>query len=220
MQRLLQFYNRRIVNINVNVIAAGILALGPTVVVVHLSRRFGVADDDKFLITVITFIADLVSDVVIYFGLHWLANHRPGVRRLTQVDAAYRQLSFIRDAATVQIQRAILSPLLYTVAFGTLYLLLHAGWARELASACGLVAGIALTRILHTVWMIRWERHAMAKLRLIKPTQDSVQSDGVQGPSGAGAGETALGADRAGGTDGGAPPPRTSAIAIEKPART
>ncbi len=170
MRRLLQLYNHRIVNVNVNVIAAGILALGPTVLVVHLSRRFGVEDDDRFLITAVTFIADVISDVSIYFGLHWLANHRPAARRLTQVNAAYQQMSFIRDATTVQIQRAILSPLLYTVAFGTLYLLLHAGFARELASALGLVAGIITTRILHTVWMIRWERKALEKLRLVKPT--------------------------------------------------
>lgn len=169
MRRLLQLYNNRIVNVNVNVLAAGILALGPTVLVVHLSRHFGVDDTDKFLITAITFVADLVSDVSIYFGLHWLANHRPGVRRLSQVDQAYRQMSFLRDAGTVQIQRAILSPLLYTVAFGTLYALLHAGFAREIASAVGLIAGIILTRILHTVWMLRWERAALGKLRLLKP---------------------------------------------------
>lgn len=169
MRRLLHLYNRRIVNVNVNVIVAGILALGPTVLVVHLSRHAGVHDDDRLLITAITFVADVVFDVAIYFGLHWLANHRPGVRRLSQVDAAYRQISFIRDAATVQVQRLILSPMLYAVAFGTMYTLLHAGWAREIASASGLVAGIITTRILHTVWMLRWERKALEKLRLVKP---------------------------------------------------
>jgi hypothetical protein len=174
MRRLLQLYNHRIVNVNVNVIAAGILALGPTVLVVHLSRHIGVDDNDRFLITLITFVADLVSDVSIYFGLHWLANHRPGVRRLSQVDQAYRQMSFLRDAGVVQMQRAILSPLLYTVAFGTLYALLHAGWARELASAVGLIAGIILTRILHTVWMLRWERKALEKLRLVKPLDGEI----------------------------------------------
>jgi hypothetical protein len=173
MQRLLQLYSRRIVNVNVNVIAAGILALGPTILIVHLSRHFGVADDDRFLITAITFFADVTSDVLIYFGLHWLANHRPGARRLSQVDEAYRQMSFVRDAATVQIQRIILSPLLYGVAFGTLYGLLHAGWARELASAVGLIAGIFATRILHTVWMLKLERAALQKLRLIKPSPES-----------------------------------------------
>ncbi|GMV26215.1 MAG: hypothetical protein AMXMBFR58_22460 [Phycisphaerae bacterium] len=181
MQRLLQLYSRRIVNVNVNVIAAGILALGPTILVVHLSRHFGVADDDRFLITAITFFADVTSDVLIYFGLHWLANHRPGARRLSQVDEAYRQMSFVRDAATVQIQRIILSPLLYGVAFGTLYGLLHAGWARELASAVGLIAGIIATRILHTVWMLKLERAALEKLRLIKPHADPRLEDPAPG---------------------------------------
>ncbi len=190
MQRLLQLYNRRIVNVNVNVIAAGILALGPTVLIVHLSRRFGVDDDDKFLITAITFIADVISDVSIYFGLHWLANHRPGIRRLTQVDAAYRQLSFIRDAGAVQLQRLVLSPLLYTVAFGTLYGLLHVGWAREVASACGLVAGIAITRVAHTMWMLRWERKAFETLRLVKPVPDPAAMN-REGPSAGAAGSTA-----------------------------
>ncbi|MCC6427627.1 MAG: hypothetical protein IT435_12500 [Phycisphaerales bacterium] len=176
MGRLAKLYSNRIVNVNVNVVLAGILALGPTVLVVHLSRRFGVGDDDKKTITLITFVADLVSDVTIYFGLHWLANHSPGMRRLTQVNAAYKEMSFVRDAATVQLQRAILSPLLYAVAFGTIYLLLHAGWDREVASAVGLVCGIITTRILHTVWMIRLERKALETLRLIKPQMISAEA--------------------------------------------
>lgn len=191
MRRLLEFYNRRIVNVNVNVIAAGLLALGPTVLIVHLSRRFGVQDDDRALITAITFVADLVSDVSIYFGLHWLANHRPGVKRLSQVDAAYRQMSFVKDAATVQVQRAILSPLLYGVAFGTLYGLLHAGWARELASAAGLVLGIMTTRILHTMWMIRWERKTLARLGLIKDVDGSPAGGGVNAAPGQSPGDAA-----------------------------
>jgi uncharacterized membrane protein len=191
MRRLLQLYNHRIVNVNVNVIAAGILALGPTILIVHLSRHFGVDDNDRFLITLITFVADLVSDVSIYFGLHWLANHRPGVQRLSQVDQAYRQMSFLRDAGAVQIQRAILSPLLYSVAFGTLYALLHAGWARELASAVGLIAGIILTRILHTVWMMRWERKALEKLRLVKPMDGEITCPVVPAGTAAGTNDAA-----------------------------
>jgi len=156
MEWLRRLYARRIVNVNVNIVLAGVLALGPTVAVVALSRLF-VDDHHHFLIMAITFGADLISDVTIYFGLHWLANHSAN-RRFKAVEGAYAHMSFIRDASIVQIQRAVLSPVLYGVAFGLQYFLMKQGFPREAATALGLVSGILSTRVLHTFWMVKEER--------------------------------------------------------------
>ena len=77
-------YARRVVNVNVNILLAGLLALAPTLGVVHLMQRLlqsGVVDashlhlSDKAIITGTTLVADIVFDVTIYFVLHWIANH-------------------------------------------------------------------------------------------------------------------------------------------------
>lgn len=162
MEWLRRLYARRIVNVNVNIVLAGILALVPTIAVVSLSRFF-VDDHHHLLIAVITFAADIVSDVTIYFGLHWLANHSSN-RRFKAVEGAYAQMSFIRDASIVQLQRAILSPLLYAVAFGLQYLLMRSGFPREAATGIGLISGILTTRVLHTIWMVMEERAATRRV--------------------------------------------------------
>lgn len=162
MRFLAELYSRRIVNVNVNVVLAGLLALPPTVLVVYLSRHLGVTDDQAFLITAITFFADIVFDVAIYFALHWLANHMP--RRSKWIHPAYEGLSFVRDATLVQFERAVISPLLYCVALGLQHYLMLMGSSRERATVIGFIVGIAVARVIHTLWMLRNERRAMAKV--------------------------------------------------------
>lgn len=180
MSWISRLYDRRIVNVNVNVIVAGVLALLITVAVMHLANRWGIIDrlDDfapdlrfallgykfeivghKLVISGMTFIVDLVADVGVYYGLHWLANHMPR-KRERRVNPAYADLSFIRDATLVQFERAVLSPLLYVVALGLQNRLLHQGYSVELATAYGFGTGIVLTRLIHTLWMIHRERRA------------------------------------------------------------
>jgi hypothetical protein len=106
-----------------------------------------------------TFFVDVISDIMVYYGLHWLANHLP--RKLGFVaTGAYAHLSFIRDATLVQFERGLLSPLLYLVALGTQNTLLHRGWSVESATAIGLGLGITISRCIHTLWMMRQERRA------------------------------------------------------------
>ena len=183
MRFLAQLYTRRIVNVNVNVITAGILAMGITVGVLHLADRWGLLAwlqsrvgninfnlagrqvhlvGQKLVISGMTFFVDVISDILVYYALHWLANHLP--RRLGFVaTGAYAHLSFIRDATLVQFERGLLSPLLYLVALGTQNTLLHRGWAVEPATAIGLGLGILMSRCIHTLWMIRQERRAAKK---------------------------------------------------------
>ncbi|MCC6677298.1 MAG: hypothetical protein IT436_09145 [Phycisphaerales bacterium] len=172
---LARLYARRIVNINVNIILAGTLAMGLTLIPVYFSRRF---TDHKATIMAVTFLSDIIFDVVIYYALHWLANHMPKRRR--QPGVAIADLSFLKDASLVQFERALLAPVYYGVAMSTQYLLLHphttgplasfirlltgqppdvpAVFSREAATATALMFGIMSTRILHTIWMVRQER--------------------------------------------------------------
>lgn len=154
---LTRLYGRRVINVNVNIVLAGVLALIPTVGVVHLVTRFGV--EDKRLITGITFVADVIFDVGIYFVLHWMANRLPLRGRLSPAI----HLKLFKDATLVQFERMTISPLFYFVALGGQHTLLHMGITPEPATVMGFAAAIFVTRSLHTMWMLRQERKA-AKL--------------------------------------------------------
>jgi hypothetical protein len=182
MSWLARLYDRRIVNVNVNIIVAGLAAMGITVGVMHIADQLGVfariegwlperirtidghlfghafqIQSQKLIISGLTFIVDLIADVGVYFGLHWLANHMPRkTPRLT--NPAYADLSFMRDASLVQFERAILSPLLYIVALGLQNTLMHHGVGIGKATAIGFSAGILTSRTLHTIWMAHNER--------------------------------------------------------------
>lgn len=150
MRFLASLYARRIVNVNVNIIAAGLLALIPLTLTVHIATtRFGL--EDKIWISALSFFADVFFDVAIYFVLHWLANHSPLRRR--HMNRPPRP-SFIRDASLVQFERALISPLLYLVALGLQQVLMRDGASPEVATAIGFACGIATSRIVHTAWMI------------------------------------------------------------------
>lgn len=177
-------YARRIVNVNVNIVVAGVLALGPTMLAVHFSRYLGVADTDKRAIGLITFVADVVSDVIIYYVLHWFANHSPRAARraLERMEKVVMQgtlvneerlirgeglrASFFADATRVQIERMCLAPLLYLLWLGGQQVLMYEGLSREWATLAGFAAGIAATRTLHTFWMLYQERRQAARLAL------------------------------------------------------
>lgn len=180
MARLSDWYDYRIVNVNVNVIAAGAVALGFTVGVLHLMDRTGVLGSitgqvrgrefsipglpfrfmgEKMVIGGLTFAIDLVADVLIYYALHWLANHMPRPRNVPHT-RAYADMTFLRDATIVQFERALLSPVLYIAALGLQQRLLHTGWSVEASTAIGFTVGIGMTRVLHTLWMLRAERNA------------------------------------------------------------
>src|SRR5205085_117801 len=119
---------------------------------------------EKLVISGMTFFVDVISDILVYYGLHWLANHLP--RKLGFVSTgAYAHLSFMRDATLVQFERGILSPLLYAAALTTQNTLLHQGWSVESATAIGLGLGIVLSRCLHTLWMLRQERRAAKRAK-------------------------------------------------------
>jgi hypothetical protein len=151
MGRLSDWYDYRIVNVNVNVIVAGIAALGITVGVLHLMDRTGALQavtglvegrefsipglpfrfmGEKMVIGGLTFAIDLIADVLVYYALHWAANHMPRRRQVLHT-RAYADLTFMRDATLVQFERALLSPILYLAA------LPRASRSRACCTRCG-----------------------------------------------------------------------------------
>jgi hypothetical protein len=153
MGLIARWYSRRIVNINVNIVLAGLIALGPTAGVAHLTHYVGI--QDAWAITAITLLADGIFDVMAYYVLHWLANRSPSKKP----GRAGIDLEFIRDASLVQFERALLIPVFYGVTAGLSWYLISSKIAgRELGTVLALLAGIAVTRVVHTIWMIHQER--------------------------------------------------------------
>ncbi|MBX3357884.1 MAG: site-specific DNA-methyltransferase [Phycisphaeraceae bacterium] len=159
-----RLYAKRLVNVNVNILLSNTLAVGLTAVAVHFSRFIGIRDDQKWLITAFVFVVDLAIDVVVYYALHWTANHWP--KRLWHTPAEVLneapKPSFFWDATVVQAQRMALSPVFYGVAMALLSGLLHDGVDRVSATVISYGIAIGISRTLHTLWMISSDR-AMAK---------------------------------------------------------
>jgi hypothetical protein len=169
-------YAKRIVNVNVNIIAAGAMAIGIMYAVmfwihrlkidVHIADQLQV--NVKFVNIALSFIIDLVADLAVYYLLHWYANHVPsrfgGGGKL--VNPEYSDLSFMQDATKVQLERMVLAPILYSIAGGLQWVLMKGHMHPPAAAAIGFAAGILTTRTLHTFYML-WEgRRRRAKFLL------------------------------------------------------
>lgn len=176
---LARWYSLRIINVNVNIILAGVLALGPVLGVVRIMEHLlatKLAGHERLqthhqaIISGATFISDVCFDVVIYYGLHWLANHLPAMVRArklqieTVADAAVESVPFFKDATKVQLQRMVLSPLLYLLWLGTQFVMMNTfEFDAVRATMGGFVVAIAVVRTLHTMWMLA----EMRKARLV-----------------------------------------------------
>lgn len=166
---LRKLYARRIVNVNVNVIVAGVLALMPVLLIVKGYHRLGLPNA---WLPAVTFVADVVCDVAIYYGLHWLSNHAPIMRRERLETLAYAatvdHVPFFKDATIVQVQRMVLSPVLYGLWLGAQWVLVHDfGWHPVTATAVGFALGVGIARTMHTIWML-WEMRAGGPGRIVR----------------------------------------------------
>lgn len=175
MQWFARLYNKRIINVNVNILLAGALAIGIMYSVMNFVHDWGVdmqianrtKTDVKFVNMALSFFIDLVADLAVYYVLHWYANHVPKKYGGTLIHPEYTDLSFLQDATKVQIERMVLSPLLYVIALGGQYLLMQSGSRPPTAAAIGFATGVVVSRVLHTFWMLydqRRMRKRMAEL--------------------------------------------------------
>ena len=182
---VIAWYAKRIVNVNINIILAGVLALAPVLAVVKFAEHLlaspklqnGVLADKleahhQLIISGVTFVADIIFDVAIYFLLHWLANHTPRKamhpmveQRIERVaDAAAENVPFFKDAAKVQLQRMVMSPLLYFLWLGSQFAFMNVlDWSAVWATVVGFCIALGVVRTIHTFWMLRDERRARAK---------------------------------------------------------
>ncbi|MBX3364173.1 MAG: hypothetical protein KF866_05345 [Phycisphaeraceae bacterium] len=149
-ERFFRTYQRRkIININVNVIVAGLLAIAVAKYPVHVVGDW-LGDDRKLLRAIAAAAIDGIADIIIYYVLHWVANHwRPlakkGQRRKENAG------SFFKHATLVQFERYMLSPVFYLIAIGLMFTLdKHAGMGHSWAFVCGFITAILVTRVLHT----------------------------------------------------------------------
>lgn len=156
--RLFRLYQRkRIVNVNANVIAAAFLSIALGAYPVHLVTTW-VGAERNFTNSLIAGGIDLSIDVMIYFGLHWIANHWRPLKPRTeaeQKDYHKKKRSFWKDATLVQFERALFSPLYYVVAVGSMWGLQELGLHHVWAYVIGFIAAIIITRVLHTLWGLR-----------------------------------------------------------------
>ena len=171
--RLFRLYQRkRVININANVIAAG---LGSTAIVVGLIWVLKIVFGTSWPTwgySAFSLAADIVLDVAIFSGLHWVANHwRPltgkSDRERMQLGAAAPP--HLEDTAKVQIERAVLSPLYYLIAVAGTECLQRVGVHPAWAVAIAYPAGLAVTRTLHTWWGLKtgtFDDHAVREKKL------------------------------------------------------
>lgn len=148
-QRLLQLYRRkRIININLNVVAAGLLAIACTKGVIWTVDLF--LDRSQTLVfTIIALISDMIFDILIYYLLHWCANHWRPLRRKTD-SQRIKPPGFLKDATLIQFERALLSPVYYILAGAFMQILQDLGWHPGWAMVAAFTTGLLVTRLLHT----------------------------------------------------------------------
>ena len=163
-RRLFQLYQRkRIVNINANIIAAGLLAIAFSKIVVHLTEA-AVPDGTAIFFTIVAVVSDMAFDVAVYYALHWIANHWKPLTPRTEKDKRHHEKKpppFFKDASLVQFERIILAPVYYLIAAGLMYTLQkHTGFRPGWALVIAFPVGLLTTRVLHTWYGIKSGRFA------------------------------------------------------------
>ncbi len=164
-------YSRRIVNVNVNIVVAGMAAMALATIPVRIARWAGMQNESA--IGVLYAVCDFILDLFLVILLHWLANHWPRKWKHSQqlvasADKLVEQagpppLPFLKDTTIIQTQRACLSPVLYA-SYGLLFLpiMFDQIASHELACFVAMLCAVLVVRVLHTFWMLsderRWRR--------------------------------------------------------------
>jgi len=146
------YQRRRVVNINVNVVASGMLAIvlakGPVMLIGNL-----IPDEHDLLFTLVATLIDGAFDICLYYGFHWYTNHRLPLlkNRGKPGRTGPRRRSFFKDASLIQFERVLLSPVYYGIAIGLTYTLIQLDVDRSWSFVIGFMTGMLVTRVLHTV---------------------------------------------------------------------
>lgn len=154
-RQLVRFYQRsRLLNINLNLVLAGFIAIALAKFPVKLVALW-LGPEHKALITFIAYCIDTVFDVAVYFGLHWIANHwKPSVvhGKGPRPERPAHRKNFLVDAGRVQAERLVLVPVFAAVSMGLMYSLQkYAGVPASWAFVYSFATAILVTRTLHTI---------------------------------------------------------------------
>lgn len=152
------YQRKRVININVNVVAAGVvstLLVSGILWLLHDVFRLGWP---TWAYTGFGVVADVVLDVSLFVALHWVANQwrplDPGSGRERRELHAVTP-PHLADTAQVQFERIVISPLYYVLAAagteGLQRLDVHPSWA----TFVGYIASLGITRVIHTLWGLR-----------------------------------------------------------------
>ncbi|MEX0876162.1 MAG: hypothetical protein WD114_01775 [Phycisphaerales bacterium] len=172
-QRFFKFYQRkRVVNINLNMLAAGFLAIALVKLPVKWIGDW-IGPEHKLLITAIAYALETVADVVVYYALHWMANHWNPQGNLPKHDNRPKSRRFIQDATRLQAERMALIPIYILIGPGGMWALQKfAGVQHSWAFVIAFVSAIITTRVIHTLWGLR--------SGTFKDTVDFVIDDDIQ----------------------------------------
>lgn len=153
--RAFRLYQRkRVININVNVVVAGLIAIALAKFPVHYISEW-IGPERKVWISLIAYGVDFVFDIAVYFGLHWIANHWLPTKPKSEADQRHHEAPkphFLRDVFKIQAERLALVPVFAIVAIGGMWALQHfSAWRASWAFVAAFVAAIITTRVLHTL---------------------------------------------------------------------
>jgi len=155
-QRVFKFYQRkRVVNINLNIVAAGFLAIAlAKFPIMYIGNWIG--PEHKLIIAAIAYVVDTVFDVLVYYALHWVANHWNPNGHLPKHDDRPKSRRFMHDATRIQAERMALVPIFILIGPGGMWALQKfADISHSWAFVIAFVTAIITTRIIHTAWGLR-----------------------------------------------------------------
>lgn len=178
--RIFRFYQRyRILNVNLNIILAGMLAILVAKWPVQWVSDW-IGEGPKILKLLSASVIDGIADFLIYFLLHWVANHwRPLKTRCKHEQAILdrRKGSFFKHATVIQVERYTLFPIFQLVGMGGMALLMSSGMREGWAFALGFTAAILTTRVLHTAYWLKTGKFNEDYLEPTARDADSEESD-------------------------------------------
>jgi len=153
-ERLFRLYQRyKVININVNVAGAGLLAIALSKGPLWLIFQW-IGPGHEFIKSVIAAAVDGIMDIGIYFALHWLANHWRPLTAKHEHD--HPETAFWKNASVIQFQRLALTPLFYLIGFGGMYSLqVYGVMSDSWAFVTAYVTAIFVTRVIHTIIGLR-----------------------------------------------------------------
>ncbi|PCI07233.1 hypothetical protein COB72_10655 [bacterium] len=157
-KRVFHFYQRkRVVNINVNVFIAGLLSIAIAKYPIMLLSDI-IGHEHKLKLSILAYVIDTVIDVLLYFGLHWIANHWRPIKQSGIVDtlttpSESRTKNFLVDVGKVQAERFALVPIFALIAMGGMWALQHYSSLKpDWAFVVAFIIAMCVTRVIHTIW--------------------------------------------------------------------